>query len=197
MSRKHTTHSTFGAKMVRRALFLVLLALPVIPGCICGDTPVEDDPTRNAGEIDLPPAEQIPDQPFGDTDTPIDGGQPTAEELDPTPLGSQLEDVFFSYDSFELSADARSILASNARLMRERDGRVLVEGHCDERGTAPYNMALGWKRANEVKRHLVSLGIAESRIETVSYGKEKPFVRGEGESVWSQNRRAHFTIAAR
>lgn len=189
-------HTKFGAMILRRAVFLVLLALPVLPGCLgCGDEALEDDPTRTPSELDLPTTpEEIPDQPFGDTDTPIDGGQPTAEELDPTPLGSQLEDVFFNYDSFELSNEARSTLAANARLMREREGRILVEGHCDERGTAPYNMSLGWKRANEVKRHLVSLGIDANRIETVSYGKEKPFVRGEGESVWSQNRRAHFTV---
>ena len=186
----------FGAMTVRGAAFLVLLAMPFLPGCLgCGDETVEDDPTRSTRELDLP--EELPDQPFGGTDTPIDTGQPTAEEIDPTPLGSQLEAVFFGYDIFELSADARAILAANARLMREREGRILVEGHCDERGTAPYNMSLGWKRANEVKRHLVSLGIAADRIETVSYGKEKPFVRGEGENVWSQNRRAHFTVPGR
>jgi peptidoglycan-associated lipoprotein len=189
-------HTKFGAALVRRSLFFVLLALPILPGCFgCGDKAIEDDPTRGRGELDLP-TEQIPDQPFGGQDTPIETTQPTPQELDAA-LAGMIAPVFFAYDSFDLSADARSILASNARIMRDNAGRLMIEGHCDERGTAQYNMALGWKRANEVKRYLVSLGVEDARLETVSYGKEKPFVTGSGESVWSQNRRAHFSPAGR
>ena len=83
---------------------------------------------------------------------------------------------------------------ASLRAVRTAEWKILVEGHCDERGTAQYNMALGWKRANEVMRYLVSLGIEADRIETVSYGKERPFVAGQGEDIWAQNRRSHFKI---
>lgn len=198
----HGMHEDLGRLVPGRVLlFLLLIALPVLPGCLgCNDETVEDDMTTPppGEEIDLP-TEEIPDQPFDDAgqDTPIDDPSTIGRDVDPQPLADQLEPVFFSYDSFELDAEARSVLARNARLMRDREGEVLVEGHCDERGTAQYNMALGWKRANEVKRYLVSLGVPGSRIETVSYGKEKPFVMGQGEEVWAQNRRAHFVAQGR
>ena len=92
-------------------------------------------------------------------------------------------------------AEARARLAANARLLRDREGAtILVEGHCDERGTAQYNMALGWKRANETKRYLVTLGIPENRIETVSYGKERPIAICSEERCYEQNRRAVTVI---
>ena len=80
-------------------------------------------------------------------------------------------------------------------MMRDAPGvTLLIEGHCDERGTVQYNLALGEKRAKQARDYLVSLGVPSTQIEVVSYGKERPFATGNGESIWSQNRRAHFVV---
>jgi peptidoglycan-associated lipoprotein len=141
-------------------------------------------------EDDSPPERSFE----SDDNVPFDRDTPDADDLNPAALPPQLQDVFFGYDKFELDAESRATLQENAKLLRESDWNILVEGHCDERGTAQYNMALGWKRANEVMRYLVTLGIDADRIETVSYGKERPFVTGQGEDIWAQNRRSHFKI---
>ena len=109
-----------------------------------------------------------------------------------------LTDAFFETDKADLRDDTREVLARNAAWLREHATvQVLVEGHCDERNTAEYNLALGWRRANAAKDYMVSLGVAGERIAVISYGEEKPFAPGAGESAWSQNRRAHFAVTAR
>jgi peptidoglycan-associated lipoprotein len=118
--------------------------------------------------------------------------QPPTEE--PTPA-VVLQDVFFDYDKYDLSDEARTTLNQDGRLLRDqKDVRILIEGHCDERGTVQYNLALGEKRAKEAKAYLVDLGIASTRIDVVSYGKEKPFALGHDEAAWMQNRRAHLVV---
>jgi len=103
--------------------------------------------------------------------------------------------VFFGYDRYDISADGRSGLQAQAAwLVAHADVKVTVEGHCDERGTREYNLALGDRRANAVKNYLVALGVDPSRIHTVSYGKERPAVTGTGESVWSKNRRGYTRV---
>jgi peptidoglycan-associated lipoprotein len=104
--------------------------------------------------------------------------------------------VFFELDRSELSQEARSTLDRQAAWLKKFPAvRVTVEGHCDERGTREYNMALGARRANAARAYLVALGIESGRIQTVSYGAERPAVLGTGESVWSQNRRAVTVVA--
>ena len=101
--------------------------------------------------------------------------------------------VFFDFNSYVLTEEAKNILdvASDALVADKNATKTLtIEGHCDERGTAEYNMALGQKRANAVKQYLVKNGVKANRIKVVSFGKEKPAVMGSGEKVWSQNRRA-------
>jgi peptidoglycan-associated lipoprotein len=108
------------------------------------------------------------------------------------------QDVPFEYDKYELSARAREILADKALFMKTYPTvKILVEGHCDERGTVEYNLALGERRASSVKQYLVHLGVAEGRISTVSYGKERPLDPGHNEAAWSKNRRAHFVVVSR
>ncbi len=105
------------------------------------------------------------------------------------------EDIYFNYDSAELSAAARNILRAKAGWLQDHpDPRIIIEGHCDERGTSEYNLALGEQRAMSAKKYLISLGISPARMQTISYGEERPAVMGTGESVWSKNRRAHFAI---
>jgi peptidoglycan-associated lipoprotein len=109
-----------------------------------------------------------------------------------------LSDAFFDYDQSDLREDARSALAANAEWLKKYSTvQALLEGHCDERGTAAFNLALGEKRANAAKEYLVSLGIDGTRLRTVSYGKERPFCSESSESCWQQNRRAHFVITAK
>ena len=109
-----------------------------------------------------------------------------------------LSDAFYDYDQADLREDARSALAANAEWLKKYPTvQVLMEGHCDERGTAAYNLALGERRANAAKDYLGSLGVDGSRLRTVSYGKERPFCTESSESCWQQNRRAHFVITAK
>jgi peptidoglycan-associated lipoprotein len=104
-----------------------------------------------------------------------------------------LGDVFFDFDKSALRADAVEQLKTNANWI-QADGarRVVIEGHCDERGTNEYNLALGERRANSAKDYIVNLGVEAARLKTVSYGEEKPFAMGHDEDAWAQNRRAHF-----
>jgi peptidoglycan-associated lipoprotein len=103
------------------------------------------------------------------------------------------QDIFFEFDSSSLSAEAQRILKAKAEWMtRNAHLNIVIEGHCDNRGTTEYNLALGERRAESVKRYLQDLGVAESRIRTISYGEERPLDPGNDESAWAKNRRAHF-----
>lgn len=113
-------------------------------------------------------------------------------------LSALLKPVFFAVDSFELDATAQSVVSANAEILRKNlTWKVTIEGHADERGTPEYNLALGERRANAVKTHLVSLGVMADRLKTLSYGEEFPFDAGHNDSAWSKNRRAYFQITAK
>ncbi len=99
--------------------------------------------------------------------------------------------VFFNYDSSELDSDAQELLQDQVAWLKQySDVSVIIEGHCDERGTREYNLALGEKRAQSVKNYLISLGISSDRVSTISYGKERPAVIGSNDGAWAQNRRS-------
>ena len=105
------------------------------------------------------------------------------------------EDVHFSFDSSFIDAEAERILAQKAAWLQDNaEASVQIEGHCDERGTSAYNLALGERRANAVQQYLTVLGIADDRLSTISYGEEQPLDPGHDETAWSRNRRAHFVI---
>ena len=113
-------------------------------------------------------------------------------------ISSYLKPAFFDYDKADIRADTRDVLAANATWLKKYAGlQFTIEGHCDERGTAQYNLALGDRRANAAKDYLASLGVDASRIKTVSYGKERPFATGHDEDSWQKNRRAHFVVTAK
>jgi len=104
-----------------------------------------------------------------------------------------LVDVFYDYDKSDLRMDAIEQLKTNANWMQSNTANtVIIEGHCDERGTNEYNLALGERRANSARDYIVNLGVAPARMKTVSYGEERPFATGSTEEAWAQNRRAHF-----
>jgi peptidoglycan-associated lipoprotein len=108
-------------------------------------------------------------------------------------FASSMQDVYFNYDSYDVSQQYQQALQADARFLQQHPNiKFTIEGHCDERGSTEYNLALGDNRANATKQALVSLGIPANRIRTISYGKEKPFCTESTESCWAQNRRAHF-----
>ncbi len=104
-------------------------------------------------------------------------------------------DVFFAYDKYALSTQARDILDNNAKIFAKNKGaKITIEGHCDERGSNEYNIALGDRRAHSVKKYLTRVGVDGDDISIVSYGEEKPFCEGVGDACWQKNRRAHFVV---
>jgi peptidoglycan-associated lipoprotein len=106
-----------------------------------------------------------------------------------------LKDVFFDFDKDNIRDDQMAPMNENVGMLKANSSmKILVEGHCDERGTAEYNLALGERRAKAVKDYFVAAGIAPDRISTISYGKERPFVLGHDESAWKWNRRGHFVV---
>ena len=129
---------------------------------------------------------------------PIRDERISSASLDDLNRNSPLKPAFFDYDSSELSDEAQRALNENAGLLKQYTSwTVTIEGHCDERGTAEYNLALGERRAVAARAYLVSLGISADRLRTVSYGKEFPFDPGHDESAYAKNRRAHFVITAK
>jgi peptidoglycan-associated lipoprotein len=130
--------------------------------------------------------------------------EPLAEDsigtrsLDDLNRESPFKPAFFGYDSAELDPAAQKVVQENAALLKKyATWTVTIEGHCDERGTPEYNLALGERRAMAVKTYLVSLGIPADRVRIVSYGKEFPFDAGHDDSAWNKNRRAHFVITSK
>jgi peptidoglycan-associated lipoprotein len=172
-------------KVATGGLFLVALLLTLVAGCgrkpkVATDTAPEPAPVQVIPET-APPETAAP------------APTPAVDYANLDPSGYGIADVFFPYDAFTLSEVAMATLENNARIMKEHAAvNYLVEGHCDERGTVEYNLALGEKRARVVQDYLVSLGVSAARLRLVSYGEERPFVDGSDESAWTQNRRAHF-----
>ncbi|MCL5287805.1 MAG: peptidoglycan-associated lipoprotein Pal [Acidobacteria bacterium] len=116
----------------------------------------------------------------------------TMEEL----FRTNVRDAFFDYDQYDIRADARDALARTAEFLRSHpEIRVVIEGHCDERGSTEYNLGLGERRAQAVRQFMISLGVSADRMDTVSLGKERPFCTTSAEDCWQQNRRGHFVLA--
>jgi peptidoglycan-associated lipoprotein len=139
-----------------------------------------------------------PPKPVPEPVVPVEPANVTSASLDDLNKNSPLKPVFFEYDSSEISPDGQAALQENlATLKQNPSWSVTIEGHCDERGSAEYNLALGERRAVTVRAYLVSLGVPADRLRTVSYGKEFPFDLGHDEAAMAKNRRAHFVITAK
>ncbi len=183
----------------------------LLAGCKTSSGAIEQQPVTNAA--DLAGANKVETEPAA-TETAVDqlGGEAFAEpelgteELTDTvsTVAQEIEEgqrilspVYFAYDSDRLSDEALKALETNARwLVLHPALRVVIEGHCDERGSIEYNLDLGAKRARAVRDHLSRLGIAPARLETISYGEERPADPGRSESAWARNRRAEFVLEA-
>lgn len=175
--------------------FLAVAIVPLAGGCKKkppttteeARPPIEEPATETRVP---PPATTAPREPV-ETDV-------LSAELDELNRKGYLQDAYFDYDQSDLRDDARTALSANAEwLKRYPSIQLLVEGHADERGTSAYNLALGDRRANAARDYLTSLGVAATRVRTVSYGKERPFCTEGSEDCWQQNRRAHFVITAK
>ena len=145
------------------------------------------------------PIRTAPAPPVVPVDPPVVTSDPLeTAEIDKINADSPLKPALFALDSDELDEVARKVISQNAEVLKKYSNWIItIEGHCDERGTAEYNLALGDRRALAAKNYLVSLGIPADRVRTVSYGSEFPFDPGHDEKAWLQNRRAHFMLTAR
>jgi peptidoglycan-associated lipoprotein len=190
--------------MTQRAgvLTIAVLMVAVTAGACAKKTPpvARPMPTPTAGTGGTaPPAPPTPvNEPVPVPPEPIAEDLIGTKSLDDLNRESPLKPVFFDLDSFDLNGMAQAALQENADVLkRYGTWQITIEGHCDERGTAEYNLALGERRALVARDYLVSLGIPPNRVRTVSYGKEFPFDPGHDESAWAKNRRAHFVITAK
>ncbi len=155
------------------------IALVLVPACAKKQVAPVEQPVE---EVAPPPVT-----------TPIE--QPPVVEEKPVEVIISLEDIFFDFDKYAIGDEGKLALARNAQiLLTHADKKLIVEGHCDERGTNEYNMALGEKRAKAAVDFLTTYGIGADRITWISYGEEKPFAMGHDDAAWAQNRRAHFVI---
>lgn len=168
---------------VKYLLFMILALGLVINGCKKGTKlePAVEKPPVAEKKVEQPPAP--PEAP-----KPVEQPQVTKKEV-------TFQPIYFDFDKYNLRSDAVEGLNQNAKaLMENPDTRIRIEGNCDERGTVEYNLALGEKRAMAGKDYLVKLGVSASRIDVISYGKEKPLDPGHNEAAWSKNRRDDFKV---
>jgi peptidoglycan-associated lipoprotein len=173
---------------MKRRSQLVLLCLPLFAVLVLSGCSKHKEVAEPA-----PPAAPVTENPTPPPPAPAPA-EPTPEQPNKT-VQDQLADVFFDYDSAELSSSAQSTLDANGKVLNDHaDASLTIEGHCDERGTVEYNLALGDRRAQSAKDYLVRFGVPGTRLSTISYGEERPFADGHDEAAWAQNRRAHFVV---
>lgn len=173
-------------KVTAKNILLALVVALFVSGC------AKPKAADDMAAVSKPPSETAISTP---QPTPA---QPPSADVQPVQTAAApaaLDQVYFAYDQSMLSDQAREILAANAAILQTvPDVKVSVEGHCDDRGSDEYNLALGERRAQTVRSYLVSLGISPERLLTISYGEERPSVAGNTEMAWAKNRRAEFKM---
>jgi peptidoglycan-associated lipoprotein len=184
---------------LHKNMFLLwLIALTMIVGCTgrristaVGDQTFQPGsspatPIEAAKVIPSAKEARVVEEPVAPAPVP----QPALPPVQPV---AELSDIYFDFDQYTIRAEARSVLEANADFLKSQpDGDILIEGHCDERGTGAYNLVLGERRAQAAKQYLHELGVPLSQIQITSYGKESPFCGEHSEACWQSNRRAHF-----
>ncbi len=175
---------------------LLILALPLVTAGCKKKQPEEVPPPPPVEEPQPAPEPAPAPKPVPEDDWKT---QEPVKTEDPRALAmkveGQLKTVYFDFDRYDLDDADRAILKANAQVMKDNGSMsFVVEGHCDERGTIEYNLALGERRANSVRDYLTSLGVSASRLRIKSYGEERPAVEGSNESAWAKNRRAEFKV---
>ena len=189
-----------------RRFAVIALLVTVMGVAACGKKkppvarPLPPPPSGTTADPGRPPAppEPVPETTPIPPEPKISEDPLTSGDLDAINKNSPFQPVFYPLDSFEVDGTGQQALNTNAGILKKYPTWVItIEGHCDERGTAEYNLALGEKRALAAKTYLVSLGVPADRLRTVSYGKEFPFDPGHEEGAWSKNRRAHFVVTSK
>lgn len=195
-----------------KTVFVFLVAVFMTAGCAKQDVVKKDEgivPTTVANKVDQPKstepkASATPSKPAATpsaaqaSSTQPAVAQQSQSASSKAELQSILEKIYFDFDSANLSESARSTLAKNAAaLAKEATSKIRIEGNCDERGSAEYNLALGERRAKAAQQYLVTMGVKQDRLSILSYGKEKPAVQGSDESVWAKNRRDEFVVVTK
>ena len=184
---------------MRKNVWLTLTLVMILPAMFllasCAKKTVQSQPIQTP----QPEVTEVPDVPTAETDSVemVEPVGPQDETMVPEVSEVEFvnENIRFAFDSSELSDQARQILNSNVKYLSTNPSvRITVEGHCDERGTDAYNMALGERRAKSVKDFLVGMGIGADRLSTISYGEERPIAPGRNEVSWAKNRRAQLVI---
>jgi peptidoglycan-associated lipoprotein len=197
-SRTHQEHTM----MIRSAVTILMLGFTAACGSktppVARPAPPPPAAAVAAGPIRPPAPPEPVAEPTIVPPEPVPSDSISSASLDDLNRSSPLKPVFYDYDSAELAAPAQAALNENAAILKKYSTwTVTIEGHCDERGTAEYNLALGERRAVSARAYLVSLGIPADRLRTVSYGKEFPFDSGHDDAAYAKNRRAHFVITAK
>jgi len=159
----------------------------------------KSEPVRvEAAKPEVKPLEQLKpvELPRTTETVPASSDQLEQQSGKASSLESSFETVYYDYDRADLRQDAREALSKNAEIIlkSKSDAKIQIEGHCDERGSAEYNLALGERRAKSSLQYLTTLGVKADRLSIISYGKEKPAVQGSDEAAWAKNRRAEFVV---
>ena len=179
--------------MRNSTLVLALLAAVALAGC--GKTPPPAAPPPPPAPTPPPPAPTPEPTPIPQ---PSEYDRIKAMSIDDIERLKLLEEIHFDFDKSDIREGDRAILEKNAATLKKFDYlKVTIEGHCDERGTVEYNLALGERRAAAAHEYLISLGVPAERLKTVSYGKEVPLCRESTEECWARNRRDHFTVTGK
>ena len=175
--------------MIRRGLFVSFIITVVTVFLFSGCAEKEVKPEEKPGAEKAAPA-----KPEGKLDEEALKAR-ERELLAKAEEASQLQDIYFDYDKYNIRDDVKAILEKNAAWLKKNPGvKIQVEGHCDERGSNEYNLALGYRRARSARDYLVLLGVDPKRVSTISFGEEKPLDPGHNEEAWTKNRRGHFVI---
>ena len=193
-------------KKIIGCIVVLSLGALVSAGCAKKDLVKSEEPVK-AATVQTAPTEAAPAQEAKSEPAAAGKAEPATEkaaeasvkqeakEAQGVQVQSELQKVYFNFDSSALSDEARSTLSKNAELLAKQPAlKVRIEGNCDERGSDEYNMALGERRAKAAKDYLVNLGVQQGRLSTISYGEEKPAVEGHDEASWSKNRRDEFVV---
>jgi len=169
---------------ILRLILLVTLTTLLAAGCAKKPAPQVVEETPMVTEMPAQEVSGVKEQPM--MEAPV-------SEMAPEAAMAELQRIYFDFDQYVLTPQARDILAANAAYLKANAGvKARIEGHCDERGSDEYNLALGERRALAAKNYLVSLGIAADRLDIISYGEEMPLDPGHNEEAWAKNRRAEF-----
>jgi peptidoglycan-associated lipoprotein len=185
---------------MKRGMIALLAALSmaalVAGGCASKETVKKEEPVATTVKAEPVKAEPVKAEPVKAEPKPVTSANGAETEGAKASAAAALETIYFDFDKSDLRKDARDVLYKNAEMLlkAQPDAKVKIEGNCDERGSAEYNLALGERRAKSAMQYLVTLGVKADRVSIISYGKEKPAVDGHDEAAWAKNRRADFVI---